>query len=65
MSLSYTLNEWLARRKYSRAAWYRWPVEERPEIIGKGRFQRITSEADERWLQRQERKAKRGAERRG
>ena len=56
---SYRLNEWLALRKYSRAEFHRWPVEERPEIIGKGRLQRITPQADERWLKRQERKAKR------
>jgi len=55
---SYRLNEWLALRKYSRAEWYRWSAEDRPEIIGKGRLQRITPQADKRWLKRQERKAK-------
>jgi hypothetical protein len=54
--LSYTLNEWLAVRKISRAQWYRMP--ERPDVYGKGRMQRISSDADARWLKRQERKAK-------
>ena len=54
-ALSYTLNEWLALRKYSRAH-YRMP--DRPELIGEGRTQRITAQADERWQKRQERKAK-------
>jgi len=53
MTLSYTLNEWLALRKYSRAHWYRMPAKDRPEIIGKGRAQRITAQADDRWEKRQ------------
>jgi hypothetical protein len=57
-TLSYKLNEWLALRKYSRAHWYRMPPEDRPEMIGEGRTQRITAQADERWQRRQERKAK-------
>jgi hypothetical protein len=57
-TLSYTLNEWLALRRYSRAQWYRMSREDKPELIGEGRMQRITSQADERWLERQERKAK-------
>jgi hypothetical protein len=56
--LSFTLNEWLALRKYSRAHWYRLPQADRPEIIGRGHSQRITAEADARWEQRQIRKAK-------
>jgi hypothetical protein len=31
---------------------------DKPELIGEGRMQRITSQADARWLKRQERKAK-------
>ena len=58
MTLSYTLNEWLALRKYSRAHWYRMPAKDRPEIIGSGRTQRITAEADARWEKRQSDKAK-------
>ncbi len=57
-ALSYTLNEWLALRKYSRAQWYRMPPDERPDTIGTSRMQRITSQADERWQRKQERKAK-------
>jgi hypothetical protein len=57
-ALSWTLNEWLALRKYSRAQWYRMPPDERPELIGKGRMQRITFQADARWLRKQERRAK-------
>jgi hypothetical protein len=57
-TLSYTLNEWLALRKYSRAHWYRMPVEDRPELIGEGHAQRITAQADARWEKRQVRKAK-------
>jgi hypothetical protein len=58
-ALSFTLNEWLALRKYSRAQWYRMP--DRPELIGEGRMQRITAEADARWEKRQKRKAKQRA----
>jgi hypothetical protein len=57
-ALSYTLNEWLALRKYSRAHWYRMTPDERPEVIGRGRTQRITAKADARWLKQQERKSK-------
>jgi hypothetical protein len=60
-TLSYTLNEWLARRKYSRAHWYRMRPEDRPELIGAGRTQRITSTADARWERKQKRKQKREA----
>jgi hypothetical protein len=56
---SYTLNEWLALRKYSRAEWYRMKVRgEAPQTIGEGRLQRITPNEDARWLREQERKAK-------
>jgi hypothetical protein len=57
-TLSYTLNEWLALRKYSRAHWYRLSQADRPEIIGKGHSQRITAQADARWEQRQSQKAR-------
>ena len=56
-TLSYRLNEWLALRKYSRAEWYRMPPEDKPDVIGEGRMQRITAEADARWQKRQQRKA--------
>jgi len=55
-TLSYTLNEWLRLRRISRAQWYRMP--EKPDVYGKGRMQRISSDADKRWLHKQERKAK-------
>jgi hypothetical protein len=54
---SFTLNEWLAHRRYSRAQWYRMPPADRPDVIGEGRMQRISAEADARWLRKQERKA--------
>jgi hypothetical protein len=57
-AISYTLNEWLALRKYSRAHWYRLAPVDRPELIGEGRTQRITSDADARWQRKQERKQK-------
>ena len=49
--LSYTLNEWLALRRYSRAEWYR--MKDKPRVIGVGRAQRIPSEEDAIWLKRQ------------
>ena len=55
---SFTLNEWLQHRRLSRAQWYRMPPDERPDTHGIGRMQRISGEADARWLRRQERKAK-------
>jgi SLT domain-containing protein len=56
---SYTLNEWLALRKYSRAEWYRMKARgDGPLTIGEGRRQRITPNEDARWLREQERKAK-------
>jgi hypothetical protein len=57
-ALSYTLNEWLRLRRYSRAHWYRMRPEDRPDVIGEGRTQRITAEADARWEKQQELKAK-------
>jgi hypothetical protein len=56
---SYTINEWCALRKYSRAEFYR--MQQRrdgPDTIGKGRMRRITPGADAKWLRAQERKAK-------
>jgi hypothetical protein len=55
---SYRLNEWLALRRISRAQWYRLPPDEKPDVYGVGKMQRISSAADERWLKKQERKAK-------
>ena len=58
-SPSFTINEWCALRKYSRAHWYRLQARgEGPDTVGEGRATRITPDADARWLKRQERKAK-------
>jgi hypothetical protein len=57
-TLSYTLKEWLALRKYSRAHWYRMSPSDRPEVIGKGHAQRITARADARWEEEQSRRAR-------
>jgi len=58
MTPSFKINEWLALRKYSRAEWYRMKArDEAPDVIGEGRMQRITSEADAKWLRAQKRKA--------
>jgi hypothetical protein len=55
---SYTINQWLALRKYSRAEWYRARARgDVPDTIGEGRMTRITPDADARWLREQERKA--------
>ena len=55
---SYTINEWLELRRYSRAEWYRMKARgEAPDVIGEGRMQRITPESDTRWLREQEHKA--------
>jgi hypothetical protein len=58
MTPSFRINEWLALRKYSRAEWYRLKARgDAPDVIGEGRMQRITPDADARWLRNQERKA--------
>jgi len=56
---SYTINEWLKLRRYSRAEWYRMKARsDTPDVIGEGRMQRITPDADMRWLRKQQRKSK-------
>jgi len=56
---SYTINQWCALRKYSRAEFYRMRNRgDAPLIIGQGRMSRITPDADAEWLKAQERKAK-------
>ena len=50
---SYTINEWLKLRRYSRPHWYRMPPEDRPDVIGEGKAERITPKADEEWEARQ------------
>jgi hypothetical protein len=56
---SFTLPEWLQYRRVSRAGWYRLKAANNaPETYGTGRMQRITSDADRRWVQKQRRLAK-------
>jgi hypothetical protein len=50
---SFTINEWLKLRRYSRPHWYRMPPEDKPDVIGGGKAQRITKKADEEWEARQ------------
>jgi hypothetical protein len=53
---SFTINEWLELRRYSRAEWYRMKARgDGPGTIGEGRMTRITPDADARWLRKQER----------
>jgi len=56
---SFTINEWCALRRYSRAEFYRMKARgDGPDTIGQGRMTRIPPDADARWLKKQERKAK-------
>jgi hypothetical protein len=56
---SYTINEWCARRGYSRPFFYTLrKTGDAPDVIGEGKAQRITDAADGRWLKKQEQKAK-------
>jgi len=48
-----TINEWLHKRHLSRPHWYRMPPEDKPDVIGEGKAQRITRKADEEWEARQ------------
>jgi hypothetical protein len=56
---SFTITEWTAMRGYSRVFFYK--LRERgdaPLTIGTGKAQRISAEEDQRWLKRQEAKAR-------
>ena len=53
-----TINEWLHKRHLSRPHWYRMPPEDKPNVIGEGKAQRITKKADEEWEARQIAKGK-------
>jgi hypothetical protein len=56
---SYTINQWCALRKYSRAEFYRMRDRgEAPLVIGEGKRSRITPTADAQWLAAQEAKAR-------
>jgi hypothetical protein len=59
-TLSYTIQEWCALRRYSRPYFY--ILRERglaPDVIGEGKAQRITAKADLAWQRMMEAKAKR------
>jgi hypothetical protein len=57
---SFTLPEWLKHRRMSRGHWYRLKQAGlTPDTYGSGRAQRISAEADARWLRAQEKAAKR------
>ena len=52
---SFRINEWLQLRRYSRAEFYRMRARgEAPDVIGAGRMQRITPDADAKWLREQQ-----------
>lgn len=57
---SFTVGEWCAMRGYSRPFFYKLRrTGDAPNVIGAGKAQRITEQADARWLNRQEAKARR------
>jgi hypothetical protein len=57
---SYTITEWCEMRGYSRVYFYTLKkLDNAPDVIGTGKGQRITDDADARWIKRQEAKAKR------
>jgi hypothetical protein len=59
---SWTVLEWCAMRGYARAYFYKLrKAKNAPETIGEGKAQRITDQADARWLKRQVQKAKKAA----
>jgi hypothetical protein len=56
---SFTIIEWCAMRGYSRPFFYVMRKNgDAPDVIGVDKGQRITAEADARWLKRQEAKAR-------
>jgi hypothetical protein len=58
---SFRLDEWLTYRRVSRSEWYRLKAANNaPETYGRGRMQRITFNADRRWIQKQKRLARAG-----
>jgi hypothetical protein len=59
---SKTINQFCAKHQYSRPHWYRLKARgEAPDTIGEGRATRITAEAEDRWVEQQEAKARRSA----
>jgi predicted DNA-binding transcriptional regulator AlpA len=58
---AFTINGWCARWGYSRPHFYALRRDgNAPEVIGTGKAQRISLEAEARWLRKQERLAKKG-----
>ena len=56
---SFTIIEWCAMRGYSRVYFYTLKkTGDAPDVIGTGKAQRITDQADARWIKLQEAKAK-------
>jgi hypothetical protein len=52
---SYTVAQWCEMRGYSRPYFYTLRKEgNAPDVIGQGKAQRITDQADARWVKRQE-----------
>jgi predicted DNA-binding transcriptional regulator AlpA len=57
---SYTISEWCQAHGFSRVFFYKLLKEgDAPLTIGTGKRTRISVQADERWVKRQETKAKR------
>jgi hypothetical protein len=56
---SYTINQWCDMRGYSRPHFYKMRRNgDAPDVIGQGKAQRITDQADARWIKLQEAKSK-------
>jgi hypothetical protein len=53
-----TISEWCFKRHITRVHFYRMKPEDRPDIVGSGKSQRITPAADERWETQQTANAK-------
>lgn len=56
----FTINQFCARWQISRPYFYTLrKLGDAPDVIGEGKAQRITAEAEARWVKKQEQKAKR------
>jgi hypothetical protein len=55
---AYTIGQWCRMRGYSRVYFYTLKkTGDAPLLIGSGKRQRVSAEADQRWLAQQEKKA--------
>jgi hypothetical protein len=55
---SFTISQWCEMRGYSRVFFYTLKKRgDAPQVIGHGKAQRITDDADARWVKRQEKKS--------